>query len=108
MMSEENVEMGRQARPGWYRDPDDPSKDWYWDGAKWTESRPRSAAPLGTVKAKRSVVAGYICALLFPLLGIIIGFVPLRNRDSPHWKPVLGISVAVILIYLVLAMLLSL
>src|SRR5262249_45274303 len=95
-----------RAQPGWYRDPENPSKEWYWDGEKWTESRPRSAAPLGT--GTGWVVAGYICAVLFPLLGLIIAFVPLRNRNSPHWKPVFGISIAVILTYLVLATVLSL
>jgi Protein of unknown function (DUF2510) len=100
--------MERQSPPGWYRDPEDPSKEWYWDGEKWTESRPRSAAPLGTGKPTGWVVAGYICAVLFPLVGAIIAFVPLRNRDSPHWKPVFWLSIAVILISLALAMLLSL
>jgi len=107
-MSEENVDPARGGSPGWYLHPDRGDEEWYWDGESWTESRPRSAAPLGTGKPTGWVVAGYISAVVLPLVGFIIGFVPLRNRDSPHWKPVVWISIAMILLPLALVMLLSL
>ena len=96
----------QQSQPGWYKHPEDPSKDWYWDGEQWTESRPAAAAPpTGT---SGWVVAGYVCAVLLPPIGLVIALVPLRNRSSPHWKTVLGISVALIAIPIVLSVILSL
>ena len=85
--------MERQESPqrGWYPNPEDPSTEWYWDGERWSESRPRSRPPVGTGEPTGWVVIGYICAFLFPLIGLIIALVPLRNRWSPHWKRVLGI-----------------
>jgi Protein of unknown function (DUF2510) len=96
----------QQSQPGWYKHPEDPSKEWYWDGQQWTESRPPAAAPLTGTSGW--AVAGYVCAVLLPPIGLLIALVPLRNRFSPHWKRVLGISLAVIAIPIVLALALSL
>lgn len=34
-----------QARPGWYPDPHDPSRNLYWDGFSWHPNFPPPAAP---------------------------------------------------------------
>ena len=96
----------QQSQPGWYKNPEDPSKEWYWDGQQWTESRPAAAAPLTGTSAY--VVLGYVFAVLFPPIGLVIALVPLRNRYSPHWKRVLGISLALIAIPILLTLAFSL
>jgi len=32
------------ALPGWYADPRTPDSEWFWDGSRYTMSRPRSAS----------------------------------------------------------------
>ncbi len=36
---------GTSPEPGWYRDPSDPSRQRYWDGAAWTEHTGPAAVP---------------------------------------------------------------
>lgn len=33
------------AAPGWYPDPRDPAIEFWWDGSRYTQSRPRAATP---------------------------------------------------------------
>lgn len=69
---------------GWYPDPADPKTNRYWDGEKWTESR----APSSTVKAEKAEgadIAGYVLAVLFPIVGFIIGLVRLNRSRHGIW-----------------------
>lgn len=35
------------AEHGWYPDPTDPTREWYWDGRAYTTSRPRAGSHHG-------------------------------------------------------------
>jgi predicted cobalt transporter CbtA len=94
--------------------PDRPNTKRYWDGQSWTgESAPSisltpHSAPTVTPETESAgtlVVAGYIMAVLIPLLGFILGIVATTRpakataRQGP-W--ILALSVAAFAIYLTL------
>lgn len=59
------------ANPGWYPAPNEHATQRYWNGEAWTEDR----APLEVKDDGGLIVAGWVCAFLFPLVGFIIGLV---------------------------------
>jgi hypothetical protein len=95
---------------GWYQDPADDELERFWDGDEWTgKSRPRpllmpppakshtsqrskSSADLPTV-----VVVGYICAVLFPPLGFVLGLTQINQ--SPHGLRIVLASIALLVLY---------
>lgn len=84
--------------PGWYPDPNDPATNRYWDGGSWTESRaPKTAAgavvgPDGKEQnASGVVVAGYIFAVLMPLIGFIIGLTQINRSRHGLWVVIASI-----------------
>lgn len=93
---------------GWYDDPELVNTRRYWDGSRWTDHRQERPAPAArqpsaaTVeKASGWVQLGYFCAVFLPIVGLVIGLVLLRW--TPHWgKRVIGLSLAVMGVYLVL------
>lgn len=89
--------------PGWYTDPDDPDNNRYWDGGKWTESR----VPVTVVnnndngkadKINGVCIAGYVFAVLIPIVGFVIGLTQINRNKHGIW--VVIASVAMFLIYL--------
>jgi hypothetical protein len=99
---------------GWYDVADRPDTKGYWDGQRWTGDyapsislTPRSTP---TVTAEREsagtlVVAGYIMAVLIPLVGFVLGIVATTRpakataRQGP-W--IIVLSVVAFVIYLAL------
>jgi Protein of unknown function (DUF2510) len=85
--------------PGWYPDPNDPSTNRYWDGGRWTENRtpvgPANVAvgtPIGKEQhASGTVVAGYIFAVLMPLIGFIIGLTQINRSRHGIWVVVVSV-----------------
>jgi hypothetical protein len=69
---------------GWYPDQNMPGTQRYWDGSKWTEH----VAPLETRKGPAPVnndgtlVFGIITAIVFPIIGLICGFVLVGRGDQ--------------------------
>jgi hypothetical protein len=99
---------------GWYDVPDRPNTKGYWDGQRWTGEyapsmslTPRStpAVTSESQSAGTLVVAGYIMAVLLPLLGFILGMIATTRpakataRQGP-W--IIAVSVAAFVIYLFL------
>ena len=69
--------------PGWYPDPNDPTTNRYWDGAKWTDSRaPRAATTQSKTSgmAIASLVLGLVWAYgIGSILAIVFGFIAKKN-----------------------------
>jgi len=92
--------------PGWYTDPDDPDNNRYWDGGKWTESRvPNTISSVTVVnnngkadKINGVCIAGYIFAVLIPIVGFVIGLTQINRNKHGIW--VIVASVAMFAIYL--------
>lgn len=78
--------------PGWYPDPEEPSRQRFWDGTQWTEARayPMAAGPDGApvVEAAPSGsrnVNGKVLALVIAvavLAAILVWFLFLRGGSS--------------------------
>jgi uncharacterized protein DUF2510 len=74
---------------GWYPDPDRPGQR-YWDGQGWTDHRAPPAPqhqPVvgGRVRDPRNdglATAGYVFAILLPIVGFIIAIVLYGRNDS--------------------------
>ncbi|WP_418059863.1 DUF2510 domain-containing protein [Pimelobacter simplex] len=76
-----------QVAPGWYPDPQMTNTQRYWDGGRWTEHVAPLARPavLPFVPAKDNgtlIVAGVVTALLFPIVGFIIGIVLATRNEN--------------------------
>jgi len=95
--------------PGWYTNPTGPGQR-YWDGQKWTDSysqtQPTPASPMVNEASSSSpglIGAGYIFAVLIPLVGFILGIVVATrpdNRTSKHGIWIIVLSVVVFVIFL--------
>jgi hypothetical protein len=78
--------------PGWYRDPEDPDGQRYWDGEKWGERRkPKPPRERPSGKANRLAVTALILAGVGPLLvgGIlatVFGYVALDEIEESEGK----------------------
>ena len=90
-------ERGRALRtgPGFYPDPNDASVERYWDGKKWTESR----QPAGNGKrpgdekeqnATGIIIAGYVFAVLMPIVGFVIGLTQINRNRHGVWVVVVA------------------
>lgn len=93
--------------PGWYPDPENPqATQRYWDGTTWTDNRAPFAQVGGTehrpeTSAGGLGVAGYVLAIVFPIVGFIIGIVMTvqSKRYGNHGIGVLLTSVAAFAIW---------
>ena len=86
----------------WYADPENPQGMRYWDGERWTENRTDYlAAPPKKAVGEGMVAAGYITAVLFPIVGVVIGIIAM-NRGNRHGRWILGLSLLFIAVFLVI------
>lgn len=90
--------MSATPAPGWHPDPEQPQTWRYWDGAQWTEQRAPMPAPAAAPRASDGlVIAGYLIALLLPLVGgliaFIIGVILLARDRVGHGLGVITLSV---------------
>jgi hypothetical protein len=89
-----------KAAAGWFADADDPSKERYWDGERWTDARRPAQAPSHTVAAASPVreqsqhVPNDFWALGAAVLAVVVGSIgpwvtnPLISRgglDGDGW-----------------------
>lgn len=107
--------------PGWYTNPTGPGQR-YWDGARWTDSYapppsplppPPSppphwqAAPSATASqsgAPGIVIAGYIFAIVIPIIGFVLGIVALtqQNDAARHGIGIIVVSVIGFMLWVLL------
>jgi hypothetical protein len=75
---------------GWYPNPDDPSREWYWDGKKWSgDTRP--VAPLGDAAPTPEDPAAVITELA------VEGF-KLSLREEPESRVQSMLSIGILLV----------
>lgn len=92
------------VRPGWYPRPDRPEALAYWDGEAWTgDLAPMPAEP----SASGLVVAGWIFAIVFPLLGFFIGL-DATTKGRAEGKQIMVLSVVLGVLYALLSLPLAL
>jgi hypothetical protein len=86
--------------PGWHPDPNDPTQWRWWDGEEWTDKR----SPRDGVKRSsgNGVAAGYVMAIVIPIVGFLIGLA-LLVRDDRNGAPVMGVSLIAGFIYFQIA-----
>ena len=90
-MSDEDLNFA----PGWYPAPNDPANERYFDGAKWTDNyRTPQAAPVAAEKEQEAtgvIVAGYVFAVLMPIVGFIIGLTQINKNRHGIWVVVVAV-----------------
>lgn len=79
--------------PGFYPDPSDPTVERYWDGERWTDSR----QPIGRRPGEKEqgvtgvIIAGYVFALLMPIVGFILGLTQINRNRHGLWVVILSV-----------------
>lgn len=102
---------------GWYNNPSAPGER-YWDGGAWTDqvrafqppppppAQPTYAAPSAPAQAEKAdgiVAAGYVFAVLMPIVGFILGIVAATRPSkatSKHGVWIIVVSVVAFVIFL--------
>ena len=101
--------MPTSPAPGFYADPQVPGRERYWDGQNWTHEWRASGLPSGSYSSRVGawgdqdevggiVIAGYICAVLIPIVGVILGYIATGRRSratSQHGPRIIVLSVLV-------------
>lgn len=100
-----------QPPAGWYSDPTVPGGQRYWDGAAWTDHAvgptPAGAPAQGAYypaqggyappqekeqEATGTIIAGYIFAVIFPLVGFVIGLTQINRNRHGLWVVLLSVA----------------
>jgi hypothetical protein len=107
----EERNMSATAAPGWY--PHGNVLE-HWDGREWTgETQPLTistatvtAAPVTEDGGSGLAIAGYVLAVLMPLVGFILGIVaitrPPGHGSKKHGVAIVVVSVVAFVVYLAL------
>ena len=99
-MTHGNVNRARNS--GWYQDPLGGGGQRYWDGQRWlddaaVQAAAGSPAANGTSSENDTlVVVGWITAILFPIIGLIVGIVVSGRNDKRGMHIVIAAVVAFI------------
>lgn len=85
--------------PGWYPYPGMAHTQRYWNGYEWTDMA--APAPVGRHAPELTegvndnlIVAGYIAAVVVPIVGFVIGFVVIAKGATWNGLAMLVVSVA--------------
>lgn len=86
-----------QQPPGWYPDPYAPQMMLrFWNGQEWTDqSTPRPRPPDDTALQ----VIGWMAALVFPIVGIVIGVIVSTKGNTLAGLAMCGLSCVSAFIY---------
>ena len=85
---------------GWYPDPDYPWCERYWNGRVWGGRRRARRAAVGNSSAgsvSGAIPAGWVCAVVLPPVGFVIGVVLLTKG---LWEHGVGMMVTAFLVVL--------
>ena len=84
--------------PGWYPHPTMAQTQRYWDGFQWTDHIAPAAVPVPASAPASQVsdgllAAGYITAILIPIIGFVVGIVVMAKGRSGHGIAMIIISI---------------
>ena len=99
--------MAEESPAGWHPDPHDAAFLRWWDGETWTDQRkPRQPAEAVPTTASGSdegmsglAIAGFVLAILFPIIGFFIGLAMIAGRRQ-HGAAVLVTSIVAFIVWL--------
>lgn len=91
-----------QVVAGWYPDPNDATRDRYWDGQDWRDARPRPPAPPQHADDDRVGPASIAVAILIPLFGLIIAIAAFARGRNRTGIAVLLTSIVTMIIWYIL------
>jgi hypothetical protein len=84
---------------GWYDDPNQSGGRRYYDGENWTDQFTPPPDPALAKKGEEkeqhatgTVIAGYIFAVIMPLVGFIIGLTQINRNRHGLWVVLLSIA----------------
>lgn len=131
MSQQANQQTAAHIPAGWYPDPTGAAAERYWDGIAWSTEFTRSGqpapammsgavtgaigdaryptydaahyAPTATSSMPGIVIAGYIFAVLIPLIGLILAAVASGSHDSsvkPHGAKIALVAVAAMVFWI--------
>lgn len=85
---------------GWYPDPEMAGTQRYWDGSVWTEHRAPAAVTrpvAGPVEVASSSVlaAGWVFAVVVPIVGFVIGLSQINRSREGLWIVLLSVGAAI-------------
>jgi len=91
-----------EAPPGWYADPANPGGRRYWDGSAWTSQiAPAAPAPADTSSVSSGlVIAGYVFAVLIPIVGLVLGLVAAAKHTGSGTRHGVWIVVTAVVAFL--------
>ncbi len=84
---------------GWYPDPDQAQTQRYWDGSEWTDQRAPLAVEEKVDAYSTVIVVGYVCAVLLPFVGFIIGLTQINRSSHGVWIMLLSVAVFLAFVY---------
>lgn len=95
------------ANAGWYPDPEMADTRRYWDGSRWTGHIAAVAPPAPVRESDTVLIAGWLCAALFPPVGMGLALsLPARHKSHQPWmltvSTVLTFAIPVWLIFFAL------
>lgn len=74
------------TKAGWYPDPVMADTRRYWDGSRWTDHIAPGVTPAPPRESDTVLVAGWICAVLFPPVGMGLALsLPPRHKRHQPW-----------------------
>ncbi|MGE5282201.1 MAG: DUF2510 domain-containing protein [Chloroflexota bacterium] len=87
---DDESDKGSVAAPGWYTDPDETHLRRYWDGTEWTDwtdetydaDDGRSGGEETDPRNDSLATIGWITAIFFPIIGIVVGIILGSRGDS--------------------------
>jgi hypothetical protein len=79
--------------PNWYADPEMANTQRYWDGSAWTEHR-APGGPGGPKDNGGLITVGWLGALFFPLVGLVIGLVLMERGEKNQGGWITAVSAA--------------
>lgn len=68
------------TEPGWHPDPDDPSRNRWWDGTQWRSQKPQPKSPA----SKPLKIVGSLALIAIVVMSLVVIAQKMRSNESPQ------------------------